>query len=85
MALTQAGGITDEAGSNPTIHIVQTASNQELTITFKQLMRPSGGNEIVLHPGDMIFIPKSGFNKVTYVLTKLSPAATMVTLAALVR
>lgn len=84
MALTQAGGLRDEAGDNPTIHIVQTASNQELTISFKQLMKPNGGNEVTLQPGDVVFIPKSGFNKVGYVLTKLSPAATMLTLAALV-
>jgi polysaccharide export outer membrane protein len=84
MALTQAGGLRDEAGDNPTIHIVQTASNQELTISFKQLLKPGGGAEVTLHPGDVVFIPKSGFNKVGYVLTKLSPAATMITLAALI-
>jgi polysaccharide export outer membrane protein len=84
MALTQAGGLRDEAGDNPTIHIVQTASNQELTISFKQLLKPGGGGEVTLHPGDVVFIPKSGFNKVGYVLTKLSPAATMITLAALI-
>jgi len=84
MAITQAGGISDEAGGNPTIHIVQTASNRDVTITFKDLMKPSGGNEISLHPGDVIYVPKSGFSKVAYVLTKLSPAATMVTLGALV-
>jgi polysaccharide export outer membrane protein len=84
MALTQAGGLRDEAGDNPTIHIVQTTSNQELTISFKQLLKPGGGAEVTLHPGDVVFIPKSGFNKVGYVLTKLSPAATMITLAALI-
>lgn len=84
MALTQAGGLKDEAGDNPTVHIVQTASNQELTIPYKQLMKPGGGREITLNPGDVIFIPRSGFNKVTYILTKLSPAATMITLATLV-
>ncbi len=84
MTLTRAGGITDEAGGNPTIHIIQTASNQELTIPFKQLMKPGGGNEVTLQPGDVVFVPKSGFSKVSYVLTKLGPAATMITLATLV-
>jgi polysaccharide export outer membrane protein len=84
MAITRAGGLTDPAGNNPTIHIIQTASNRELTIPFKELMKPGGGQEVNLQPGDMIFVPTSGFNKVSYVLTKLSPVATMVSLASLV-
>ena len=84
MALTRSGGLKDEAGDNPTVHIVQTASNRELTIPYKQLMKPGGGDEVMLQPGDVVFIPKSGFNKVTYALTKLGPAATMITLATLV-
>jgi polysaccharide export outer membrane protein len=84
MALTEAGGLKDEAGDNPTIHIIQTASNRETTIPYKQLMTPGGGREIVLQAGDVISIGRSGFNKFTYVLTKLSPAATMVSLGLLV-
>jgi polysaccharide biosynthesis/export protein len=84
MALTQAGGLKDEAGVNPTVHIIQTASNRELTISYKQLMSPGGGSEVTLRAGDVISIPMSGFNKVGYVLTKLSPALTMVSLASLI-
>jgi len=83
MALTRAGGLKDEAGDNPTIHVVQTASNKEFTIQYKQLMKPGGGREITLQPGDVVLIPKSGFNKAAYVLTKLSPVATLITLGAL--
>jgi polysaccharide export outer membrane protein len=84
MALSEAGGLKDEAGDNPTVHVVQTANNRELTIPYKQLMTPGGGKEIVLQPGDVVLIGRSGFNSVTYVLTKLSPAATMISLASLV-
>ncbi|MDP9052498.1 MAG: polysaccharide biosynthesis/export family protein [Acidobacteriota bacterium] len=84
MALTQAGGLKDEAGDNPTVHIIQTASNRELNISYKQLMTPGGGSEVTLRAGDVISIPRSGFNKFGYVLTKLSPALTMISLAALV-
>jgi polysaccharide export outer membrane protein len=83
MAITRAGGIKDEAGDNPTIHVVQTATNKEITIPYKQLMRPGGGKEITLQAGDVVLIPKSGFNKAAYVLTKISPVATLVTLGAL--
>ena len=84
MALTQAGGLKDEAGDNPTVHIIQTASNRELEIPYKQLMTPGGGSEVTLNAGDVISIPKSGFNKFGYVLSKISPVLTLVTLASLV-
>jgi polysaccharide export outer membrane protein len=84
LALSQAGGLKDEAGDNPMIHIVSTANNREYTIPYKELMKPGGGREIALQPGDAILIGKSGFNKVTYVLTKISPVATMISLATLV-
>ncbi|MBT9330255.1 polysaccharide biosynthesis/export family protein [Paracidobacterium acidisoli] len=83
MAITDAGGLGEGAGSNPTIHIAQTATNKEITISFHQLMKPGGGNEIKLQPGDMVFIPKSGFYKLTYLVSKISPVATMVSLGAL--
>ena len=83
MALSRAGGPRDAAGDNPTIHVIQTASNRELTIPFKELMKPGGGKEVKLQPGDVVFIPKSGFNKVLYVLTALGPVATIMTLATL--
>jgi polysaccharide biosynthesis/export protein len=84
MTLSRAGGITDLAGSNPTIHVIQTTSNRELSIPFNELMKPGGGGEVTLEPGDVVFVPMSGFNKFTYVLTKISPVATMVSLASLV-
>ena len=84
MALSEAGGLKDEAGDNPTVHIIQTATNREFKIPYKQLMTPGGGSEVTLHAGDVISISKSGFNKVGYVLSKLSPALTMITLATLV-
>jgi polysaccharide export outer membrane protein len=84
MALTNAGGLKDEAGDNPTVHIIQTASNRTLNIPYKQLMTPGGGSEVALQAGDVISISKSGFNKVGYVLAKLSPALTVISLASLI-
>lgn len=81
LAISQAGGLTEAAGGNPMIHIVQTSTNKTMDIRFKELMKPSGGDEVTLHPGDMIFIPKSGFYKFTTVVSKLSPMATLATFA----
>jgi polysaccharide export outer membrane protein len=83
MALTNAGGLGPDAGGNPTIHIASGSTNKEIAITFKDLMKPGGGNEIQLHAGDMVYIPKSGLSKFTYYITKISPVATLVTLGAL--
>ena len=46
MALTNAGGLGPDAGGNPTIHIASGSTNKEIAITFKDLMKPGGGNEI---------------------------------------
>jgi len=47
-------------------------------------MTHTGQQEYAIHPGDVIFVPVSGFNKVASVVQKISPVATMVSLAALV-
>jgi polysaccharide export outer membrane protein len=84
LLISRAGGLKDEAGKNPTIHIAQTATNREIAIPFKELMKPGGAAEVKLQPGDIVYVPMSGFNQVGYVLTKIAPAATMISLATLV-
>jgi polysaccharide export outer membrane protein len=83
LAISQAGGLGEGAGSSPMIHIVQASTNKTITVPFKDLMKPNGGNEVTLHSGDMIYIPKSGFQKFATVVSKLSPLTTLVTLGAL--
>jgi polysaccharide export outer membrane protein len=41
-------------------------------------MQP-GPLDLTLKAGDIIFIPKSGFNKVSYVFEKLSPLISLFT------
>jgi polysaccharide export outer membrane protein len=82
-AITEAGGFTDNASR--TITIISGVTGKTTTISYKQMMSPNGDKEITLHPGDIIAVPKSGFSKVTTVLTKLSPVATMITLGALLQ
>jgi polysaccharide export outer membrane protein len=83
MAMTQAGGLGEAAGGNPTIWIVQTSTGKKIQVKWNDLMQPGGASEVRLHPGDMIYVPKSGFYKFTYIFSKLSPIATMATLIAL--
>jgi polysaccharide export outer membrane protein len=82
--LSEAGGPGEGAGNSPNIQIIQPSTGKQTTVSMKNLMSLSTTHEITLHPGDMIFVPKSGFYKATWVLQRLSPIATMVALGALI-
>jgi len=79
--LAEAGGVTGKAGANPHIQIVDPASGSSRTISFNDLLNPAKSLEITLRPGEIIFIPQSGFYKFTYVLERLNPAIQVGTLA----
>jgi polysaccharide export outer membrane protein len=81
--LAETGCCTDAAG-NIKIHIIQPSTGQDFVVQYKQLMTIGGVQEYKLHSGDVIVVPKSGFYKATDVLQRLSPIATMVSIAALV-
>ncbi|HVW77579.1 MAG TPA: polysaccharide biosynthesis/export family protein [Alloacidobacterium sp.] len=83
LALAQAGGLAEGAGSSPTIHIVQTSTNRTIAVPFKDLLKPHGGEEVTLHAGDTIYIPTSGMQKFTSAVSKLGPLATLVTVGVL--
>ncbi len=76
--LAQSGGITDAAGGNPQIRIISPSTGNTRTIAYKQLLQPSP-LDLTLRPGDIIFVPESGFNKVSYVFEKLSPLISVFT------
>ena len=82
--LSQAGGLTEGAGNSPNIRIIQPSLGKEMIVPYKQLMTAAGQQEFKLHPGDVVVISKTGFYKATYILQRISPIATMVSLAALV-
>lgn len=69
-----AGGLSDNAGNNPEIQIVhRTKGGKTQYIHFKDLLKPTGGSEISLSPGDVVFVPKSGMAKTGFVLQQLAP------------
>lgn len=77
--LAQAGGLAEQAGSNPLIQVVNVANGTSQEFRFNKLLDPRHGNDISLHPGDVIFVPSSGFAKFAYVVDKLNPITTVVT------
>jgi polysaccharide export outer membrane protein len=78
MLISQAGGLSEQAGSNPLIQIVNTLNGTSTQVRFNHLLDPHHGNDISLHPGDVIFVPSSGFAKFAYVVDKLNPLTTLV-------
>jgi polysaccharide export outer membrane protein len=81
--LADAGCCTDLGGYNPKIHLVQKSTGKDIVVEYKKLLTVGGQQEYTIHPGDIIFVPVSGFNKAAGVIQKISPAATMVSFAAL--
>ena len=81
--LAEAGGFTGKAGAKPHIQIVDPASGSSRTISFNDVLNPTKSLEITLHPGEIVYVPQSGFYRATYVLERLSPALSVATLAML--
>jgi len=81
--LAEAGCCSDNGGFNPKIHILQPSTGKDMIVEYKKVMTLAGQKEYTLHSGDVIIVPTSGFNKVAAVFQKISPVATIVSLAAI--
>jgi len=81
--LAEAGGFTGKAGAKPHIQIVDPASGSSRTISFNDVLNPVKSLEITMRPGEIIFVPQSGFYRATYVLERLNPAISIGSLALL--
>jgi polysaccharide export outer membrane protein len=82
--LGEAGGLSDAAGGNPEIQIVHRSKGDKTQyVRFHDLLKPNGGMEVSLNPGDIVFVPKSGFAKMGFVMQQLAPFVTMASFAAL--
>jgi polysaccharide export outer membrane protein len=79
--LAQAGGMTDHAGNNPHIQIVDPASGSSIVLSLKDVLNPGKSLEVTLKPGEIVFVPKSGLYRGTYVLERLSPLVTVASMA----
>jgi polysaccharide export outer membrane protein len=80
--LADAGGITEKAGANPHLQIVDPKTGTSRLISFKDLLKPTKSLEVTLKPGEILFVPESGFYRVTYLLERVNPLASLAVLAA---
>jgi polysaccharide export outer membrane protein len=82
--LGESGGLNDNAGSNPELQIVHRSKGDKTEyVRFYDLLKPNGGAEISLYPGDIIYAPKSGIAKTGFVMQQLAPFLTVGSFAAL--
>jgi polysaccharide biosynthesis/export protein len=79
--LAQAGGVTNQAGNNPHIQIVDPSAGTSRVFSMKDMLDPIKSRELTLKPGEIVYVPKSGFYKASYVLERLSPLVTVATMA----
>lgn len=80
--LTSVGGITQLAGGNPTVQVINTKSGTIQRIPFKDLLTPHG-RDVTLNVGDIVFVPRSGIANVGFFLQQISPAAQLATVGTL--
>ena len=80
--VAQAGGLTERAGANPMIQVIDPKSGKTRQIRFRDLLNPAKGQEILPKPGEIVYVPRSGFNRATYVLERLNPLLSLLTVAA---
>lgn len=80
--LSEAGGLTERAGKNPSVRVVQPSTGRSREIAFNDILKP-GATDLTLHPGDVVYVPASGFNNAAYVIEKLSPLINIFTIASL--
>jgi polysaccharide export outer membrane protein len=82
--LGEAGGVSDNAGGNPEIQIVHRSKGGKTQyVRFNDLLKPNGGMEVSLYPGDIVYVPKSGLSKMGFVMQQLAPFLTMGSFAAM--
>lgn len=80
--LAMAGGVTDKAGHNPHIQIVDPAAGTTRSITFNDVLNPVKSLEVTLKPGQIVYVPPSGFYRATYYLERLNPLTSLATVMA---
>lgn len=80
--LAMAGGVTDKAGRNPHIQIVDPAAGTTRSITFNDVLNPAKSLEVTLKPGEIVYVPPSGFYRASYYLERLSPLTSLATVMA---
>ncbi len=71
--IAAAGGLSEHAGNNPNIAIVDPATKKTRYVRYDELITAEGMNEVALHPGELVIVPKARLAKVGYVFQQVAP------------
>jgi polysaccharide export outer membrane protein len=78
--LTLAGGLNTQLGAAHRVEVLDPATGKKTIFLFKDVLANKGNvAELTLKPGDVIFVPRSGFFKVTNTLNAFSPLTSLFT------
>jgi polysaccharide export outer membrane protein len=80
--LAMAGGLSETAATK-SIRLLRHQGNQSRQVALNDVLVAGPESEFSLQNGDVIYIPRSRFGKVGYVLQKLSPVANLLMFGAL--
>ena len=81
--LAEAGGLTDKAGGNPHLQLIDATTGKTTSLSFKDVLNPAKSNEIRLRAGSILYVPESGFSKIGVALERLSPLTSLATVTML--
>lgn len=81
-ALSQAGGITTD-GNFSEIHLIRLNANANMKIDMEDILGSQKNLNVAINEGDIIYVPRNGFSQIGYVMQKLNPFATMMTITSL--
>ena len=81
--IAEAGGFTAKAGSDPHVQIVDPSKgNTRTVVRLSEMLKSPKSLEATLKAGDIVYVPQSGFNKVTYTLERLNPLTSLMVMTA---
>jgi polysaccharide export outer membrane protein len=78
-ALAMAGGLSDSAAKS--IRFLRPSGNIDREISVAEPLSNRSSFDLKFQRGDILYVPKSGFAKVSHVLRELSPAGSMMLFA----
>jgi polysaccharide export outer membrane protein len=78
-ALSQAGGPTTDANIN-SLRLIRPAKNVDFEIDMENLLKPDASQIVSMEENDIVYVPRSGVAKLGYILQRINPFATLLTL-----
>ena len=78
--LASAGGTTEKAGMKPRVQVVDSKTGKSRVLSMNDVLNPVKSSEIALKPGDIVFVPRSGWYQATYFLERVAPLAELTTM-----